>query len=352
MLLSFPVTAAEEGWITPAVQAQRLGQYFFHSKTVGTKVSYHAYLPESYQHRPERRYPVIYWLHGTGGGVKGLPMLVKHFDRAMSSGKMPEAIIVIPNGMRDSMWSDSKDGKVPMETVLIRELLPDAESRFRILASRDGRIIEGFSMGGYGAARLGFKYPELFGAVSLLGAGPMQRELVAEEGPADKKGDRIKVFREVYGNDQAYFQRLSPWVIAQQQADALRGHSLIRIAVGEEDSIRAPSEDFSAHLERLGIRHRFFLAPRVGHDPIPLFDAMGGANWDFYREAWARIEPRAGAPRATEARRSPVVERLRAFDRDGDGDVRIEDVPPPGRKAFRRLDADGDGVLRENELSR
>ncbi|MFZ4650768.1 MAG: alpha/beta hydrolase-fold protein [Rubrivivax sp.] len=66
------------------------------------------------------------------------------------------------NGLPARLWADSKDGASPVETVLIREVIPGVDRSFRTQASREGRILEGFSMGGYGAARLGFKHPELF----------------------------------------------------------------------------------------------------------------------------------------------------------------------------------------------
>jgi enterochelin esterase-like enzyme len=50
-----------------------------------------------------------------------------------------------------------------MEAIVVRELLPEVDTAFGTIAAREGRILEGFSMGGYGAARLGFKHPERFG---------------------------------------------------------------------------------------------------------------------------------------------------------------------------------------------
>ena len=68
-------------------------------------------------------------------------------------------------GLPRSLWADSKDGAAPVETVFIKEVITDVDRAFRTVASREGRILEGFSMGGYGAARLGFKYPQIFAGI-------------------------------------------------------------------------------------------------------------------------------------------------------------------------------------------
>ncbi|MFZ4650767.1 MAG: hypothetical protein ACOYLV_08650 [Rubrivivax sp.] len=57
-------------WVTPAVQAPRVVQRVFDSAAVGAKVSYHAYVPAAHGRSPELRLPVLYWLHGTGGGCR------------------------------------------------------------------------------------------------------------------------------------------------------------------------------------------------------------------------------------------------------------------------------------------
>jgi S-formylglutathione hydrolase FrmB len=46
------------------------------------------------------------------------------------------------------------------------------------MTRRDSRAIEGYSMGGFGAAHFGFKYPDLFGAVSIMAGALLDRESV------------------------------------------------------------------------------------------------------------------------------------------------------------------------------
>ena len=270
-------------WITPPATAPGLKQQFFHSNAAKQNVSYHIYFPDAYHIQKERRFPVIYWLHGHTGGVEHLPMLVKYFDQAIQNGKLPPVLLVFPNGMAESMWCNSKDGAVPMETVIINELIPHIDQTYRTIQSRHGRLIEGFSMGGYGAARLGIKYSDIFGAVSILGAGPMQLDFTASKGPKEKAPDRVRIMKNVYGNDPAYFRAMSPWMLGEEYADKIRARkSIIRIVIGEQDNIKGPNLDFAAHLTRLRMPHVLRVIPNVGHEPMKLYQAIGGANWRFY----------------------------------------------------------------------
>jgi enterochelin esterase-like enzyme len=271
-------------WITAAVRAPRLQYRTFASAAIKSDVSYHIYTPEIYDTETQKRFPVLYWLHGSGGGLAGLPTLVSFFDAAMRAGKLPPILIVFPNGHTESMWCDSKDGSVPMETVVIKELLPHIDATFRTRATRNARLIEGFSMGGYGAARLGMKYPELFGAISMLGAGPLQPEFTADNGPAFNAQARVKILEIVYGNDQNYFRAASPWVIAEQNRAAV-SQTRIRQAVGDRDAMLAYNREFDARLIALNIPHQFIVVPGIDHAPGKLLNALGT---DFYREVFGR----------------------------------------------------------------
>jgi len=274
-------------WVTPAISAPRVEHSTFESRAAKTKVSYQVYKPEIYDKEKDRRFPVLYWLHGTGGGLAGIKPLSAFFDDAIQKGKIPPMMMVFPNGMASSMWCDSKDGKVPMEQVVVKELLPQIDKSFRTVASRDGRIIEGFSMGGYGAARLGFKYPELFGTVSILAGGPLDLEF---KGPraTGNPGERERILKETFGGDLDDYKAKSPLTIVETWAKDLRGQSRVRVVVGDRDFTVDLNRAFAEHLKTHKIDHDFKLVPDIGHDTMALLKGLGEANWDFYRAAFGK----------------------------------------------------------------
>lgn len=271
-------------WVTAEANSPGVVFRAFDSATVGAKVSYHAYLPPSYGNDTERL-PVLYWLHGTGGGIGGIPAVSRFFGDAMSSGRIPTMIVVFVNGLSRSLWADSKDGAAPVETVFLREVIPDVDRNFRTIAKREGRILEGFSMGGYGAARIGLKHPELFAGISILAGGPFDLEL---QGPRAQRNPRLReaILRDVCGNDMAYFRAISPWVIAEGAAPRLRERpTVIRQAVGEVDDTAPLNRRFHIRLATLDIAHDYAEVPRVGHDARALLGALGEGNGQFYRRA-------------------------------------------------------------------
>jgi dienelactone hydrolase len=270
-------------WILPAIRAPRVQRHIFDSTAVKTKISYFIYTPEVYDTAQEKRFPVLYWLHGSGGGSAGVPQLAAHFDSAIRAGKIPPMLVVFPNGLPMGMWCDWKDGSVPMETIVIKELIPHIDTTFRTLAARKGRIIEGFSMGGYGAARLGFKHHTVFTAVSLLGAGPLQLDFT--EAPRAGPRGRDEVLNSVFGGDLEQFKVQSPWRIAEQNAAAVRDHTLVRQVIGDRDETLRFNRVFHEHLTELKIPHSFTVLPGIPHNPMAVLTAMGELNWDFYRQA-------------------------------------------------------------------
>lgn len=297
ILAVFAIAPAEEApskpgpaWVTPVVQAPRLQHRTFESAAAKTKVSYFVYTPEIYDAEKERRFPVEYWLHGSGGGLQGLRPLVAYFDAAIRGGKIPPMLVVFPNGMESSMWCDSKDGRVPMETVVVKELVPHIDATFRTVATRAGRLLEGFSMGGYGAARLGFRYPELFATVSFIGAGPLQPEFKVDETPRANPIEARLLFRDVWGDDQECFKAQSPRAFAAKNAATLKTGSRIRQIIGDRDSTLANNRDFEALLKKLEIPHEYSELKGVGHDPKAVLDALGESNWEFYREVFGAKE--------------------------------------------------------------
>lgn len=276
-------------WVTRAVDAPGVTFHQFHSPQAGGMVSYHLYTPPQAQADPQQRFPVVYWLHGSGGGLAGIPALARQFDQATREGRIPPLMVVFVNGLAEGMYVDWKDGSVRVERVIIDDLIPHIDRTHRTISTREGRMIEGFSMGGYGAARLGFAYADLFRAVSILGAGPMQPRLIQTPRAGRRRAQEI--LDRVYGGDQAHFESVSPRRLAELHAARLANDSLIRVVIGERDETLPANQSFHDHLSRLGIPHEWHVLPGVDHDPVRTLDGLGDARWAFYRAALASPDP-------------------------------------------------------------
>lgn len=137
------------------------------SPTLGRDYLFTVYLPDGYE-TSGRAYPVVYLLHGAKGDendwlVKGKAQ--QTLDRLIQDKRIQPVIAVMP-GHKSMWWADANAERA--ETVLLKELLPAIETRFRTWPNRDGRAFIGLSAGGYATIRLALRYPELFVAGAAL----------------------------------------------------------------------------------------------------------------------------------------------------------------------------------------
>jgi endo-1,4-beta-xylanase len=273
----------EPSWLMPPVEGPNLHYRTFESKIAGQPVSYLIYLPPDYEVAKDRRYPVVYWLHGIGGSQQGVPRMAERLTRAIKDGKSPSMIVVYVNGMVRSGYVDSADGKWPVETVTIKELIPHVDETYRTIAGREGRCVEGFSMGGSGAAKWGFKYPGLFGSVSIL-AGALH-----DIASLQKRGGGARL-REIYGGADRYNQN-NPWLLVEKNIDAIRNRTVVRIIVGEQDGLKETNRRYHEHLDKLRLKHEFHVIPNARHTPNLLYDGLGEKNWSFFFAAFEQAAP-------------------------------------------------------------
>ncbi len=294
------VAASGRAWVTPAVKAPGVTHHVFRSDAVKGDVSYHLYRPAAYEAEPTKRFPVVYWLHGSGGGLPGIASVAARFDRAIREGRTPPCLVVFVNGLEMGMYVDWADGSAPVESMIIRDLLPHVDATYRTVAKREGRLLDGFSMGGYGSARLAFKHTDLFRAASIVGAGPMQPEL--KNTPRASRIQAADLLKGAFGGDQAVFLAASPRTFAQRNAKVIAKDTLVRMVIGDKDETFGNNEDFHRHLESLGIPHAWTVISGVGHEPERVFSALGDDNWTFYRKAFGEAVPSAARPDKGEIR--------------------------------------------------
>lgn len=284
-------------WVDPDHEAPPGTEYkTFHSKIINADVSYLVYLPPDYEQNQAARYPVIYYLPATGGMPKGDAVEIgKRLDRALREGRAAPMIAIFVNGLRgNTMYCDSKDGRYPVESVIVKDLIPHVDGTYRTIASRESRAIEGGSMGGFGAAHLGFKYPELFGVISILAPAFLGPELT-QQLPA---GAWSRLFPVALGGDLALWKANEPFGLAARNADALRDRTLIRLACHlESENWAAPRcEELHKILVEHTLAHEYFYFANVkSHNRKQILDSLGDVQFAYFGSSLTR-GPSLGKP--------------------------------------------------------
>lgn len=131
------------------------------------------YLPPSYDREPERRYPVVYLLHGIFDSYDvwlehlAVPALL---NRLIAAGDVPELVLVMPNGGNRYGGGFYRNSPVSgrWADYIVDDLVGFVDARFRTLASEGSRAVVGHSMGGYGALHLAMTRPGVFSVVWAL----------------------------------------------------------------------------------------------------------------------------------------------------------------------------------------
>jgi putative tributyrin esterase len=258
----------------------------FRSAILHSPVRYCVYLPASYSaaDTKAKKYPVLYLLHGLGGNEQAMALDGEWtaLQDLRRENKVGEFLVVAPDGW-DTFYIDSRDGKTPYGDFFLREFIPFVERTYRIGTERAARGITGFSMGGYGALRIAFAHPELFGSASAHSGALMREPPQGVSAVASSGNPAAQLLANVFGNpiDRKFWDLNSPFVLARKNAELLKKMK-IYFDCGTEDSYgfyRGASELHEA-LDSHKIPHEFHLFP--GGHSISYLLAHRGASFEFH----------------------------------------------------------------------
>ncbi|HZX27093.1 MAG TPA: alpha/beta hydrolase-fold protein [Telluria sp.] len=217
----------------------RVEEFGYDSPVTGTRRKASVYLPPGYT--PERRYPVLYLLHGLAGNHDEWRSYVHAaaiLDNLNAAGAIVPAIVVMPNGraMADDRPPPEERKFAPehvaafarFERELLEVLIPAIDRRYATLADGQHRALAGLSMGGGQALNFGLSHQDTFGWVGAFSAAP---------------------------NTQAAGQ-------------LLRGRpslALLYLSCGNQDGLFGVSQAFHRYLKQQGIAH-VWNVDEFGHD--------------------------------------------------------------------------------------
>jgi S-formylglutathione hydrolase len=250
------------------------------------------YLPPGYAANRNRRYPVVYLLHGYGRvGEQWVPFigLPASMDNGIAKGTTKEMIVVIPDANTKyggSMYSSSPTTG-DWEAYITHDLVSYIDSHYRTIAARESRGLGGHSMGGYGVWRIAMKHPELYASIYALSPcclmnNPQPPANAPRPPPPPLNGatgidvasgeaaawspnpqnpplffDRPIVDGKLQPAIAAKWVANSPLAMVDQYVPNLKKYNAIGMDVGLQDSLLGSIRDMDQSLTRLQIAHTF-----------------------------------------------------------------------------------------------
>ncbi|WP_375437496.1 alpha/beta hydrolase-fold protein [uncultured Hymenobacter sp.] len=225
----------------PGIATGKLDSISYPSATVGTVRKALVYTPPGYS--KNKKYPVLYLLHGIGGDEKewlkgGKPQVI--LDNLYAEGKLKPMLVVMPNGR--AMKDDRAVGNIygpekvaafaNFEQDLLRDLIPFIEKKYKPLTTRENRAIAGLSMGGGQSLNFGLGNLDKFAWVGGFSSAPNTKK---------------------------------PEVLVPDPAKARKQLKLLWVSCGDNDGLLPFSQRTHDYLYEHGVPHIYYLEAG-GHD--------------------------------------------------------------------------------------
>lgn len=209
------------------------------------------YVPPGYDESPDRRYPVLYLLHGFANDHHSWHRYGRAndiLDNLLARRAIEPFLVVMPLGYGGAHINGDGTGIAPdgagqfrgdaalYERDLLEDIIPMIDGKYRTIADRRHRAIVGFSMGGGQAGRFGLGHLDTFSHVGIMSAGM--------QGGADTEPMATLMADRPRTNEQI---------------------DLLWIACGREDAAVKGARTLHDTLERAGIEHTYLETDGAHH---------------------------------------------------------------------------------------
>jgi enterochelin esterase-like enzyme len=252
---------SEPGFVTQPGTLQRL---LVRSPALGGRQQeVYVYLPSGYAAHPDRRYPVLYLLHGFPGRplafIETVQMGIVD-DVLATRGRAQPLILVMPFGstgtFNDEEWVNGISPRDRWASFVAHDVVRAVDSRYRTIPTAAGRGIGGLSEGGYGAINIALQHPTEFSVVESWSGY-----------------ERPDPLRSLFGKQLQLLPRNDPRLLLPRVAPLLRKRSTyFWFYSGSTDRFQRQNAAFADELAHQRIAHHYF---RV----------YGGHNWAIWRDS-------------------------------------------------------------------
>ena len=232
----------------------------------GRSQSVYVYLPPGYRDHPNKRYPVLYLLHGFPGRPLAFLLTVRMGvveDELVARQLAQPLILAMPFGstgtFTDKEWANGIGAAEGWGTFVWRDVVHAIDARYRTIATPRGRGIGGLSEGGYGAVNIALQHPREFSVVESWSGY-----------------ERAAQNHSIFGRQLEGLTVNTPLDRIRATARTLRRtHTYFWFYSGTDDPLRLQNLEFAAVLSAARIHHTYL-------------ELQGGHNWALWRGMAAR----------------------------------------------------------------
>lgn len=262
-------------------------------------VRYSVYLPANYTKEKEKRYSVVYMLHGYGDNNNSWNGNYLHANdriQSLESKGLSDMIYVFPQGW-NYYYSNTYDGRAKYMDMFVNELIPLIDKSLRTIADKEHRSITGYSMGGFGAMVIAEKHPEMFlcsAPLSMSFRTDAQYMTESQSGWNNQWGEIFGGVGEVgYGRLTDYYKQHCPYYqFTEKNKETLSKVHWYLTCGDDEEQLLIANDSLHVLLRDRGYAHEFRTDDGAHtskywmnalNEVLPMFDFYmnkGGVKWD------------------------------------------------------------------------
>ena len=225
----------------------------FHSVALNRVMPYRAVFPTEIE--PEQKLPIVYLLHGGGGNFRDW---TNYSDVARFAEQ--GLILVMPEGNSSYYVNSAERLQDRYEDYILKDLISDVESRFPAAVGRQNRAVIGISMGGFGAADLSLKHPDVFAF-----AGALSPAIDVPSRPFSiKRIGQWREHRSIFGPWGSKTRRDNDPYVLVESVDPTNA-PYIFLTCGEQEGLLPANRRFAKLLAERHFRYEYHSGPG-GHD--------------------------------------------------------------------------------------
>ena len=239
------------------------------SNVLKATVKVNIYLPEEFDRQPQKKYPVLYLLHGLTDTYRAWVdkgHLDKVADEMISKGEVCPMIIIMPNAGGPNTRVDwngyfNMDGWA-YHDFFYQELMPTFEKKYRIIGDKANRAVSGLYMGGGGCTVYAQRHPDLFSSCYAMSAW-----LTSQDTQVNPNDHQTAVSKAVHDNSAIDYVR-------NASAEVVNQLKTVRwfVDCGDDDFLLDQNEEF----------HRLMRGKRIACE---LRVRNGNHGWDYWNTA-------------------------------------------------------------------